>query len=109
MSDELSPADARDRVRKLLLDQQPRLPHAPQGWFSKLVNFGQLPSVGTYVFEFANCNHDQTYIAYEENPINSWFIDRKGIQRVEETLNSISRETIGMWFRFRRVWFYIAP
>jgi hypothetical protein len=97
----------RERVRQLLLNQRTAQPNSPKGLgrvFDWL--FGSLPQA-TYFFEHSDCNPERSHCTGEVQ--RTWLVAKEGIREVAIAPHSISQERRGMWYRYRRVHFYIAP
>lgn len=61
----------------------------------------------TYAFEYAGCDEARENCAGELR--GAWRVDRDGVRAVDVSPNSVPGERSGMWFRFNRVQFSIAP
>lgn len=98
----------RDRVRQFLLERLARGVRRPSSnSLARLFKAFLSSTEGTFVFEHAGCNAEREKCT---GPLRgAWLVDANGVRMVDATPESVPREQRGMWFKFNRVWFYIAP
>lgn len=94
----------RERVRRFLLDELATgARHRSHGWLKWLFPNPE----GTYAFEYADCDPERGHCTGEV--LAAWLIDREGVRTVEASPQSVPDARRGMWYRFRRFHFHIAP
>lgn len=70
------------------------------------VVFG-MPPDATYAFEYAECTADRVHVAGQVT--QAWFISSDGVHEIKINPKDVPQEKRGMWYRFGRLSFYIAP
>ena len=98
----------RERIRQFLLNRwakryDPRLANASPRLGFGVVTFPE----ATYVFEHSDCNAERNHCAGAIVAV--WLVDKAGVRQAALSLSDVSRERRGMWYRFARQHFYIAP
>jgi hypothetical protein len=106
---ETAPAEQkREQVRQFLLQRLASAARRPRsGWLGQLSKQFFLAIEGTYAFEYAGCDEKRGHCIGEI--LGAWFVDAMGIRPLEVTPELVPREQVGMWYRFQRVFFHIAP
>ena len=98
----------RERVRQFLLERLARGVRRPSSnALARLFKGFFASAEGTFVFEYAGCDAERARCTGE--PRGAWLVDADGVRAVDATPESVPREQRGMWFKFNRMWFFIAP
>ncbi len=98
----------RDQVRQFLLKRLAGGVRQPaSGWLGRLSRQFFSATEGTYAFEYAGCDEERGYCTGDVR--GAWLIDSAGVRPVETLPELVPREQTGMWYRFNRVHFHIAP
>ncbi len=98
----------REKVRQFLLKRLAGGVRQPaSGWLVRLSRQFFSSTEGTYAFEYAGGDKERGHCTGEVRC--AWLIDPAGMRSVEMTPELLPREQSGMWYRFHRVFFHIAP
>jgi hypothetical protein len=98
----------RDRVRRFLLGRLAgTVGRSSSGLLGLLSKSFFSSTEATYAFEYAGCDERREHGTGAV--CGAWRVDRDGVHETDVLPESVPRERTGMWFRFNRIWFYIAP
>src|SRR4051794_1068037 len=98
----------RERVRQFLLKRLAGGVGRPaSGWLGLLSKQFFASAEAAYAFEYDGCDAERENCTGEV--CGAWLVDADGVREVDASPASVPGERRGMWFRFSRVHFYIAP
>jgi hypothetical protein len=98
----------RERIRQFLLKRLAGGVRRPaSGWLGRLSKQFFSETEGTYAFEYDGCDEERGHCTGQVRA--AWLVDSTGVRPMEATPESVPREQSGMWYRFNRISFHIAP